>query len=280
MKVNSIVKNPVTRKIVSSAMLVGATLGVTTNVLANNNKFQSQEVNQTQLVSKEAAEAMKANLLYTTSNKAPVPNEHINKLIVAKDSRYAEEIKDIYNQTGTMGGAGFVANALYKMQAVDVLKMYQMIAIRANKDSNNQDKYTSFDDLSNRILALFKWADDYFEIRRYQIAVLYDENATPIQFLDSIDKSVDESGSDFIKQTYYNSKSVATDKSRLNDEKYVSDLLVHKMLVRDMAYLMSAINSSKIVDNPDAKKIISEKNYSITDLFWLPLVDYNFITKK
>ena len=280
MKVSSIIKNPVARKVVSSAMLVGATLGVTTNVLANNNKIQTQNVVRSEFVNKDATRVLRANALYSSSVKTPVPNEHLNKLIVAKDSSYADATKDIYNQAGTMGGAGFVANVLYKMQAVDIIEMYQKIAILANRDDNYQDKYMSFDELSNRLTALYKWAEDYFETRRHEIAVLFNNNASPIQFLDAIDKSVDDSGSDFIKQTYYGNKSVVTNRSKLNDEKYVSNLLAHKMLIRDMAFLMHAINESKIVKNSDAQKIISENGYAITDLFFVPLVNRNFITNK
>ena len=66
MKVSSIIKNPVARKVVSSAMLVGATLGVTTNVLANNNKIQTQNVVRSEFVNKDATRVLRANALYSS----------------------------------------------------------------------------------------------------------------------------------------------------------------------------------------------------------------------
>ena len=121
MKVSSIIKSPVTRKIAATAMLVSASLGVT-NVSANNSKIQSQEPTKTELMSKETANILSA---YTNINHdTQKPIRQLETFYRYLDPALVQAINSTYDEYGELGGSAFSS---YIIHANKVSKLLEKI---------------------------------------------------------------------------------------------------------------------------------------------------------
>ncbi|MBE7711096.1 MAG: hypothetical protein E7Z92_03035 [Cyanobacteria bacterium SIG31] len=117
MKINAI-KTPVVRKIMSTAMLAAATLGVT-NVMAKPSKAQEAMPTQTEVMSPEAAKAAQAYAqqagTYSYQN-----NPKLDAAVLAMSKDEAEAIKNKAGIEQTYRNVGTFATSMYLQNIIDM----------------------------------------------------------------------------------------------------------------------------------------------------------------
>lgn len=218
MKVSSIIKSPVTRKIAATAMLVSASLGVT-NVSANNNKIQHQESTKTELMSKETANILSA---YTNiSHNTQKPIRQLETFYRYLDSALVQAINSTYDEYGELGGSAFSSYIIHANKVSKLLEKIkkdyyageskERIALPDNRyyvagehvteraleeieEANRKRPYANYQSLNDnkeafeqRLATTENLLQSYFNICHDQIVLLMNKNASAQEYFDTID---------------------------------------------------------------------------------------------
>ena len=123
MQVSSIIKSPIARRIAATAMLLGASVGVT-KVSANNNNSQIQASAKTEFVSKEAAQAINSYIIAHQNTQGPIRQLASMHKYYDKETLtpHLSSFSSTYKDYGELAGVAYESYVLHALQANKVLE--------------------------------------------------------------------------------------------------------------------------------------------------------------
>ena len=300
MKVSSIIKNPVARKITATAMLLSASIGIT-SVSASNNNVPRQTSAKTELVGKEAAQAINSYMIAYQNAQGPIRqlasmHKYYDKEILAP---HLSSFSSTYKDYGELAGVAYESYVLHALKANDVLENikknyyipYNQVIVEKNgekyrfntqqivdnaqqelDEANKRAGFEQFKPLNDtqekfeqRYAETDKLLTAYYEFCFSEISNLISSKASFQEYVDSIDstmaKAAKELGCEYLISAYNRECEIFEKQQQTQGIQKQVDLLAYKMWRRD-SYISDYIFTTTQIRKASVCVLANEINLS------------------